>query len=131
MRARPLRAPQTPHQYGNSLPMVPMPIFQRPCCDNQSNVSFFLYLQMESCQEFTLSNVLQRMRDHGSQEVPIVDRIQCMCELAEALQHTHLSGIMHRDIKPDNIFSSFPARSNLLTSVCRKKAPTTLFWTKY
>jgi len=31
VRARPLRASQTPHQYGNSLPMVPMHIFQEPC----------------------------------------------------------------------------------------------------
>ena len=31
VQARPLRASQTPHQYGNSLPMVPMHIFQKPC----------------------------------------------------------------------------------------------------
>ena len=31
VRARPLRASQTPHQYGNSLPMVPMHNFEKPC----------------------------------------------------------------------------------------------------
>jgi hypothetical protein len=31
VRARPLRASQTPHQYGNSLSMVPMHNFEKPC----------------------------------------------------------------------------------------------------
>jgi serine/threonine protein kinase len=71
-----------------------------------------LYLQMESCLEFTLSNVLKEMRD-GSKQVPLIDRVQCMCEVAEALQHTHLSGIVHRDIKPDNIFFKWPRSAKL------------------
>ena len=65
-----------------------------------------LYLQMEACQEFTLATLIGLMRE--GREVPIIDRIQCMCELAEALQHTHLSGIVHRDVKPDNVFFKFP-----------------------
>jgi serine/threonine protein kinase len=71
-----------------------------------SSFDITLYLQMEACQEFTLATLIGLMRE--GREVPIIDRIQCMCELAEALQHTHLSGIVHRDVKPDNVFFKFP-----------------------
>jgi serine/threonine protein kinase len=70
-----------------------------------------LYLQMEACQEFTLATLIGLMRE--GRDVPIIDRIQCMCELAEALQHTHLSGIVHRDVKPDNVFFKFPGSVKL------------------
>jgi serine/threonine protein kinase len=70
-----------------------------------------LYLQMESCQEFTLATLIGLMRD--GRNVPIIDRVHCMYELAEALQHAHLSGIVHRDVKPDNIFFKFPGSVKL------------------
>jgi serine/threonine protein kinase len=76
-----------------------------------ANFDITLYLQMESCQEFTLATLIGLMRD--GRDVPIIDRVRCMCELAEALQHAHLSGIVHRDVKPDNIFFKFPGSVKL------------------
>jgi serine/threonine protein kinase len=78
---------------------------------SSGNFDITLYLQMESCRDFTLSNLIGLMRE--GREVPVVDRIQCMCEVAEALQHTHLNGIVHRDVKPDNIFFKFPCSVKL------------------
>lgn len=71
-----------------------------------------LYLQMEACQiDLTLAHLLDLMRQ--GHHVPFADRIQSMCELAAALQHTHLSGIVHRDVKPGNVFFQFPCTIKL------------------
>lgn len=39
-------------------------------------------------------------------ELPIADAIHIMMEVADALSHAHAHGVVHRDIKPDNVLIS-------------------------
>jgi serine/threonine-protein kinase len=47
-----------------------------------------------------------RARLRRETRLPIADAVQMLCELADALTHAHAQGIVHRDIKPDNVLLS-------------------------
>ena len=57
------------------------------------------YLAMEFLEGEELG---QRLRSGGSLSLPNVVRIAG--QLAEALDHAHSFGVIHRDLKPDNVF---------------------------
>lgn len=60
-----------------------------------------LYLVMEYLQGDTLRNLLNRTPNQSLQ----LDRtLHIVIQIAQALQHLHSHRVVHRDIKPDNVF---------------------------
>ena len=57
-----------------------------------------LYYVMPLVRGETLRARLERER-----QLPIADAVRIAREVADALQHAHAQGVIHRDIKPDNI----------------------------
>ncbi len=57
-----------------------------------------LYYVMPLVRGETLRSRLERER-----QLPIADALRIAREVADALQHAHAQGVIHRDIKPDNI----------------------------
>ncbi len=57
-----------------------------------------LYYVMPLVRGETLGARLERER-----QLPITDALRIAREIADALQHAHAQGIIHRDIKPDNV----------------------------
>lgn len=57
------------------------------------------YILMELLQGEELSALLRRK---GS--LPLHEAIHILCQSATALEHAHSFGVVHRDLKPDNIF---------------------------
>ena len=47
-------------------------------------------------------------------EVPLVNKIEAMCQVCDALSHAHKHGIIHRDIKPSNLFLMSDMRAKVL-----------------
>lgn len=47
-----------------------------------------------------------RSRLQRSGELPVTDAVRLLREVAEALSHAHEHGVVHRDIKPDNVLLS-------------------------
>ena len=45
-----------------------------------------------------------RLRTHGA--LPLGEAVRILREVADALAHAHASGIIHRDVKPDNVLMS-------------------------
>jgi serine/threonine-protein kinase len=39
-------------------------------------------------------------------ELPVHEAVKLLCEITDALSHAHMRGVVHRDIKPDNIMLS-------------------------
>jgi serine/threonine protein kinase len=58
-----------------------------------------LYYVMPYVEGETLRDRLKR-----EGQLPIEDAIQTTCEVAEALAYAHSQGVIHRDVKPENIF---------------------------
>ena len=61
-----------------------------------------------------------RLADHG--ELPVHDAVRILKEVVDALAHAHAHGVVHRDIKPDNILLS--GRHALVTDFGVAKAVT-------
>jgi eukaryotic-like serine/threonine-protein kinase len=57
-----------------------------------------LYYVMFYVAGESLRDLLDRER-----QLPVGDAVRLACEAAEALGHAHASGIVHRDVKPENI----------------------------
>ena len=68
-----------------------------------------LYLVMELIDGRSLSTVLEESRP-----LDVVDSLQICLELANCLTALHEAGLIHRDIKPDNIFIQPDGRPRLL-----------------
>jgi Tol biopolymer transport system component/tRNA A-37 threonylcarbamoyl transferase component Bud32 len=61
-----------------------------------------------------------RLAHHG--ELPIPDAVRVLVEVTDALAHAHAQGVVHRDIKPDNVLMS--GRHALVTDFGVAKAVT-------
>lgn len=60
-----------------------------------------LFYAMELVEGPTLEEILRRRRQLSWQET-----IECAWQMCSALQHAHNQGIVHRDVKPSNLFLS-------------------------
>ncbi len=71
-----------------------------PLLDSGEADGFFYYvmpfIEGESLRE--------RLARHG--ELPVPDAVRILSEVVDALAHAHQHGVVHRDIKPDNILLS-------------------------
>jgi tRNA A-37 threonylcarbamoyl transferase component Bud32/tetratricopeptide (TPR) repeat protein len=47
-----------------------------------------------------------RVRMHREGQLPVADSVRYATEIADALQHAHEHGVLHRDVKPENILLS-------------------------
>jgi serine/threonine-protein kinase len=56
------------------------------------------------------------LRDRG--QIPVDETVRMLTPLAEALDYAHRSGIVHRDIKPGNVFVLADGRPKLMDSGC-------------
>src|SRR5881296_1524619 len=61
----------------------------------------FLYYVMPYVEGESLR---ERLARHG--ELPIHDAVKILIEIADALAYAHAHGVVHRDIKPDNVLLS-------------------------
>jgi eukaryotic-like serine/threonine-protein kinase len=62
------------------------------------------YLVVELLRGCTLRKILQSHRD-----MPAEVGASLVLELCDALEHAHASGIIHRDVKPENVLVELPA----------------------
>jgi eukaryotic-like serine/threonine-protein kinase len=69
---------------------------------------WFVYLAMEFIEGPTLREALGRGR-----RLSAADTLRLACDLLDALGHAHLLGIVHRDVKPENVIIS-PDRGAVL-----------------
>src|SRR2546425_8644673 len=68
---------------------------------DSGEASGFLYYVMPYVEGESLRDRLAR---HG--ELPIHDAVKILIEITDALAYAHAHGVMHRDIKPDNVLLS-------------------------
>lgn len=66
------------------------------------NTNRFLYFAMEFLEYGSLQEVMAKLRVKNK-FLPLKTTIQIMRKIAETLSHLHNSGVIHRDIKADNI----------------------------
>src|SRR5437667_3873668 len=71
-----------------------------PLLDSGEVNGFFFYVMPFVEGE----SVRERLARHG--ELPVTDAVRILSEVVDALAHAHLHGVVHRDIKPDNILLS-------------------------
>src|SRR5882724_11919879 len=68
---------------------------------DSGEASSFLYYVMPYVEGESLRDRLAR---HG--ELPIHDAVKILIEITDALAYAHAHGVVHRDIKPDNVLLS-------------------------
>src|SRR5881628_108275 len=68
---------------------------------DSGEASGFLYYVMPYVEGESLRD---RLAQHG--ELPIHDAVKILVEVADALAYAHAHGVVHRDIKPDNVLLS-------------------------
>jgi Tol biopolymer transport system component/tRNA A-37 threonylcarbamoyl transferase component Bud32 len=61
----------------------------------------FLYYVMPYVEGESLRDRLTRVG-----ELPVHEAVKLLCEIVDALSHAHARGVVHRDIKPDNVMLS-------------------------
>jgi eukaryotic-like serine/threonine-protein kinase len=62
----------------------------------------FLYIVMEFVPGATLATYLRRLEERG-QIIRLDETLTILAQVADALGYAHRQGVVHRDIKPDNI----------------------------
>jgi len=71
-----------------------------PLLDSGEAAGFFFYVM-----PFIEGESLRDRLSRGG-ELPIHDAVRILMEVADALSHAHAHGVVHRDIKPDNVLLS-------------------------
>jgi serine/threonine protein kinase len=66
------------------------------------------YLVMEFVEGETLSRKIQRQGP-----LPEIDAVRWVAQVAQGLHRAHKTGIVHRDVKPDNILVNFEGMARL------------------
>lgn len=75
------------------------------------------YLVVELCRGTTLRKILEQHREMPAEVGAAITLLLC-----DALEHAHVSGIIHRDVKPENVLVELPSdRKSLPQS--RSSAP--------
>ncbi|MBX3226876.1 MAG: serine/threonine protein kinase [Labilithrix sp.] len=70
--------------------------------DVESTAEGVAYLVMELLQGETLSGVVRRQ-----QKLPVGTAAEYTTQILQALEAAHALGVIHRDLKPDNVFVTF------------------------
>ncbi|HYF00148.1 MAG TPA: protein kinase, partial [Planctomycetota bacterium] len=70
-------------------------------------------LMIEHVEGRTLDEVLRRQREKGQGPLPLAAVAHVAYQLAHALQHCHQHGVVHGDVKPQNILSERPSAEDV------------------
>lgn len=63
-----------------------------------------LYIQSEYCEGTNLGRYLYDRMDKPNRKVNSIELYEFLVQIMEGLEHIHSKGIIHRDMKPENIF---------------------------
>jgi len=75
------------------------------------------YLVVELCRGTTLRKILEQHRDMPAEVGASITLLLC-----DALEHAHAAGIIHRDVKPENVLVELPSDRKYLPQA-RSSAP--------
>ncbi|MCB9878168.1 MAG: protein kinase [Planctomycetes bacterium] len=73
------------------------------------------WLAMEFVDGVSLAGRLQQLRESGHRGATVRELVAAIAQVAEALQHAHRQGIVHRDVKPSNILLRADSGDAVLT----------------
>jgi serine/threonine-protein kinase len=97
----------------------------RPGCVTRTSVPLYDSGEVSGSLYFVMpyengQSLRERLRQSGP--LPIADALSVLRDVARALAHAHGQGVVHRDIKPDNVMLSVTLRWSP-TSASRRRLP--------